>query len=314
MAGSDDFVSGCFPAVRILVVAAMLITCACCRAGEAAGSDITLKIGYAGGTYPDVNNKDVNAAVSVLSRKIAWQNAGKGDARYYDDIREMEKDFREKKLPVLGLPVETFLKLRTRLPIDPVFISTTDRGYDTELLILVRKDIGIHTVRDLKNRVIAMPIRNSQYGDLYYTWLETLLMREGFGCRIYSFFSSVKEMRTVSKVVMPVFFRQADACVVSRQVFDLTSDLNPQIGRELTVIARIEHLAQGIVAFDRRLPDKTRQNFMQAFLTLHESPEGQQLLMLFHVRKLIPFRTEYLKTTEALFAEFQKRRAGIARK
>lgn len=314
MAGNDNFAFGGSPAVRILVIAAMLIACLCCRAGEAAGSDITLQMGYTGKTYPDVNNKDVKAAVSVLTRKIAWQKIGKGNARYYDDIREMERDFRERKVQVLALPVETFLEIRNRIPVDPVLVSTTDRGHDTELLLLVRKDNGIHSVRDLKNRVIAMPMRNHQYGDLYYTWLETLLMREGFGCRIDSFFSSVKEMRTVAKVVMPVFFRQADACVVSRQVFDLTSELNPQIGKELIPICRIEKLAHGVIAFDRRLPEETRQIFRQAFLALHESPEGEQLLMLFQVRKLIPFRPDYLKTTEALFAEYQKRRAGVVRK
>jgi ABC-type phosphate/phosphonate transport system substrate-binding protein len=298
-------------------VIAQILVAVCflwCCAGKSAAGDFHLRMGYAGEVYPEVNNKDVNAAVSVLTQRIVWKKIGKGDARYYDDIREMERDFKERKVQVLALPVEAFLEIRNHIPIDPVLVSTTDRGHDTELLMLVRKDSGIHSVRDLKKRTITMPMRNRQYGDLYYTWLETLLMREGFGHRIDDFFSSVKEMRTVAKVVMPVFFRQADACVVSRHVFDLTSELNPQIGRELTSIARIERLAHGVIAFDRRLPEETRQKFRQAFLALHDTPDGQQLLMLFQVRKLIPFKPDYFKVTEALFAEYQSRRSGFARK
>ncbi len=299
------------PVITLIFIAACFI---CWCTGESAAKEYHLKMGYAGYVYPDVNSKDVNAAVSVLTHRIVWEKIGKGDARYYDDLREMERDFRERKAQVLALPVEAFMELRNHIPIDPVLVSTTGRGHDTELLLLVRKDSGIHTVRDLKNRVIAMPMRNPQYRDLYYTWLETLLMREGFGYRIDSFFSSVKEMRTVAKVVMPVFFRQADACVVSRHVFDLTSELNPQIGRELTAIARIEKLAHGVVAFDRRLPEETRRKFMQAFLALHDTPDGQQLLMLFQVKKLISFQPDYFKATEALYAEYRSRRSGLARK
>jgi ABC-type phosphate/phosphonate transport system substrate-binding protein len=286
----------------------------CFFAGKSAAKDFHLRMGYLGDVYPDVNNKDVNAAVSVLTRRIVWEKIGKGEARYYDNLREMERDFRDGKVQVLGIPAEAFMELRNHIPIDPVLVSSTDMGRDTELLLLVRKDSGIRSVRDLKKRTIDMPMRNRQFGDIYHIWLETLLMREGADHDIDSFFSSVKEMRTVANVVMPVFFGQVDACIVSRQIFDLTSELNPQIGRELTVIARIEKLAHGVIAFDRRLPEETRQKFRQAFLTLHETPAGQQLLMLFQVRKLIPFQPDYLKATEALFAEYRTLRTGLARR
>jgi ABC-type phosphate/phosphonate transport system substrate-binding protein len=285
-----------------------------CCAGESAAMDFHLRMGYSGDVYPDINNKDVNAAVSVLTRRIVWEKIGKGDARCYDSLREMERDFRDGKIQVLAMPAEAFMELRNRIPIEPVLVSSTGTGHDTELLLLVRKDSGIRSVCDLRKRSIAMPMRNHQYGDLYYIWLETLLMREGAGHDIDSFFSSVREMRTVAKVVMPVFFRQADACIVSRQVFDLTTELNPQIGRELTAIAGIGKLAHGVIAFDRRLPEETKRKFREAFLTLHETPDGQQLLMLFQVRKLIPFQPDYLKATEALFSEYRTLRAGLARK
>ena len=113
---------------------------------------------------------------------------------------------------------------------------------------------------------------------------------------------------------MPVFFRQADACIVTRQVFELSAELNPQLGKQLTAIARIDNLAPGIIVIDRRLPDDIRQKIRQTLLTLHEAPDGQQLLMLFQVRKLVPFKPEYLKATEALFSEYRERRGMVAGK
>jgi ABC-type phosphate/phosphonate transport system substrate-binding protein len=295
------------------VVLMLVVGCFCCGAGRPRASNFHLRMGYVGDVYPDMDNRDVNAAVSVLARRIVWEKIGKGEARYYDSIWEMERDFRDRKVQVLAMPIEAFMELRNRLPIEPMLVSTTDRGHDTELLLLVRKDSGLHSMHDLKKRTIVMPERNRQFSDIFHIWLETLVMREG-GLGIDTFFSSVKEMQTVSKVVMPVFFRQADACVVSRQVFDLTSELNPQIGRELTAIARIDRLAHGVVAFDAKLPEEIKRKFLQAFLSLHETPDGEQLLMLFQVRKLIQFQPEYLKATEALFTEYRDRRAKIAHK
>jgi ABC-type phosphate/phosphonate transport system substrate-binding protein len=170
----------------------------------------------------------------------------------------------------------------------------------------VRKDSGIRSLRDLKNRSIVVTKRSSQYGNLNHVWLETLLLREGIR-ESNRFFTTVKEVQTVKQVVMPVFFRQADACIVTRQVFELSAELNPQLGKQLTAIARIDNLAPGIIVIDRRLPDDIRQKIRQTLLTLHEAPDGQQLLMLFQVRKLVPFKPEYLKATEALFSEYRER-------
>jgi ABC-type phosphate/phosphonate transport system substrate-binding protein len=180
-----------------------------------------------------------------------------------------------------------------------------------ELLLLVRKDSGIRSIHDLRGRSIVMPMRNPRCLDMYFAWLETLLMEEG-SKGINSYFSSVKETRPATKAIMPVFFRQADACIVTRQVFDLTAEMNPQISRELTVISRKEKLSQGIIAVDRRLSEESRQRVRQAFLTLHQTPEGEQLLMLFKVRKLVTFIPGYLKATEALYAEHSRQQKLIA--
>jgi ABC-type phosphate/phosphonate transport system substrate-binding protein len=113
---------------------------------------------------------------------------------------------------------------------------------------------------------------------------------------------------------MPVFFRQADACVVTRHIFNLTSEMNPQIGRELVPIARMSKLSQGIISIDRRLPEEIKDKIRQAFLTLPESPDGKQLLMLFQVSRMVPFRPEYLDATEALFAEHQLLKTRVTRR
>jgi len=304
------------PYVRFSFITAMLLFLGLCecvvpRSGLSAEDASSLRIGFTGSVYQDVTNTDIKAAVGVLIQKVAWKQFGKGESHYYETLSEMAMDLKNRKTEVLAMPVDEFIELRKRAAIVPILVTSSDSGFETELLLLVRKDSGIRSVRDLRGRAIAMPAKNPRCLDMYLAWLESLVMEEDSG-DINAFFSSVKETRTAAKVVMPVFFKQADACVVTRQVFDLTTELNPQISKELMVISRKEKLAQGVIAVDRRVSEDVKEKIRQAFLTLHQTTEGKQLLMLFKVRKLIPYFPGYLKGTESLYAEHSRQRNMIA--
>lgn len=60
----------------------------CCGADKSAGRDLYLSMGYTGSGYPYISNNDMNASVSMLAQRIARQKMGKGDAWYYDYMRE----------------------------------------------------------------------------------------------------------------------------------------------------------------------------------------------------------------------------------
>ena len=294
------------------LVSMIIATCMFPALESAAAETFHLTLGYTGTAYQETTNQDIKVAVRLLIQKVALKYFGKSEATYYDSIPEMAAALNSGKVQVLCGPPEEFMDLRNRAPVDPILITSSSNGPQTELLLLVRKDSGIQTLSDLKNKSIVLPLRYGK-ANMFRVWIETLLMRAGHA-NLEAYFSVVKETRTATRGIMPVFFHQADACVVTRQLFNLAAELNPQLARELVPIARIPNLSQGIISVDRRLPVEIRDKIKQAFMTLPDSPEGKQLLMLFQVKKIVPFRPEYLAATEALFAEHQRLKTRFARR
>jgi phosphonate transport system substrate-binding protein len=147
---------------------------------------------------------------------------------------------------------------------------------------------------------------------LHMVWLETLLMREGFR-RAEEFFSSVREVRRPSQAILPVFFKQADACLTTRRSFDLACEMNPQVGMELMVLAQSPDLAGGVIVFRPTYEEKHKELMMEVLEKLEEDPQGKQLLKLFRMSRLHPFKPEYLMTVETLFRQHDTLRVALVK-
>lgn len=271
-----------------------------------------LRIGFSSRAFVSVPREDIRIAVQVLSRKLAAKTVGSAESRIYDTSAEVENDLKARRLDVVALTPEEFINLRTHTPLEPAMTTVSGKNHEVELLLLTRRDSGLNGIADLKRRTIALPSRASQFGSTYHIWLETLVMKRGAGST-ERFFSSLLETRNASQAIMPVFFRKADACVVSGQAFQVTTELNPQIARELRVMARIKHLAGGIIALRQDLPEERKQKVRQALMTLHEDQEGRQMFVLFQLDRLTPHRPDHLKGLEALHAEHRSLRARVVK-
>jgi ABC-type phosphate/phosphonate transport system substrate-binding protein len=285
----------------------LLTSCSLFRDVQAGETDKSLlKIGFSSKAFVSVPKEDMRIAVQVLSQKIAKKTVGNAESRVYENESDIEKALKAKNLDVVALTSEEFIHLKGPTRLEPVMVTVAGKSPELELILLARRENGINHFRDLKNRVIAIPGEMSQYGSINRIWMETLVMKEG-GVASETF-SSVKETRGASQAVMMAFFRKADGCIVSKSAFEVASELNPQLSRELRAIASIGKLTGGIVALRQDLPEERKQKVRKALSTLHEDPEGKQMFVLFQLTRLEEFRPELLKATEAMLAEYRELR------
>jgi ABC-type phosphate/phosphonate transport system substrate-binding protein len=287
----------------------MLLLCAlaglCSLGSKQAGADTDrfhVNIGFSSRAFINAPQDDIKIAVGILTRKVARNTVGTANSKIYETTAAIEQDLRTRTIDTVALVPEDYLELSKRLPLEPLMMTATAQGHEVELLLLTRRDSPARTIKDLRNRRIAVPTKVSQYGSMYFTWLDLLAMHQGVRNSTL-FFSDMVATKKPSQALMQVFFRQVDACVTTRQIFELTAELNPQVGRDLIVVANLPKLAGGIIAIRGDYPQDRKQKIRHELLTLHEDQEGKQLFVLFQLKKLIPYRPEYLQATEAFFRE-----------
>jgi hypothetical protein len=116
-------------------------------------------------------------------------------------------------------------------------------------------------------------------------WLSTLLAEEHLGAA-GQFFGSIAADSKPARVVLPVFFGQADVCLASKRTFDTMSELNPQVARELAPLAGSPPLVVTFYTFHRNCHGGERDRFAQVYASLPASAAGQQLATLFQFEKL----------------------------
>jgi phosphonate transport system substrate-binding protein len=272
-----------------------------------------LIVGYSSNVFIDVDIEEARSVTKVWSDMILKRRfpEGASESLIFMDTESIEEALVERKVDLLVLASNDYLFLKDRVPLQPVFVTANDNGFYHQVVLLVRRDAGIRQLGDLRQRQLT--VSKDQSRTIHMIWLETLLMKEG-SLDPKEFFSSVKEVRRSSQAILPVFFRQTDACVTTRQAFDLACEMNPQVGKELTVLAQSPEIIGGVIAFRAGYGERLKEIHKEVLSTLDADPQGRQLLKLFRMRRLVPFRPEYMKTMEALFREHRDLQSRYAKR
>jgi phosphonate transport system substrate-binding protein len=170
---------------------------------------------------------------------------------------------------------------------DPATIILDERQATSgeEYLILVDAQSNIRDLADLRGRSLAF--HRNPTTCLAEAWLRAVLNVKDAGA-MQDFFGKVIASDKISKgVVLPVFFGQMDACLVTRAGFETLCELNPQLGRRLRVLAASPRVVTVLMAFHKDCPPEAKRRVTEALLSLHKSVPGQQVMTLFQTRRMV---------------------------
>ena len=287
---------------RITVFLAVMIL----NRGHAAGLDSNLfRMGFSSSMFTEVNENDARAAVEVWGQTVAREHGVPTDPEplIFKDHAGLLHALTNKLVDVVALTTIEFGALSKEVRFAPIFV-TYNVGQTTEqYVLLVHRDSKIERLADLRGR--SLVFHQNLRACLAPTWLDTLLVQKGLPPAA-GFVSKLTVNSKLAQVVLPVFFRQSDACVVTRRGFDTMNELNPQVGKQLKIIATSPEMVPAVFAFRADYASSYKEKVFAGIRDLHKTPAGQQVLTIFHSEKIEDQPAACLDSALALMATHEQ--------
>lgn len=237
------------------------------------------RIGFSSATFADVNESDAIAALKVWAKVMARERNIPVDPQpqVLKGLEQISQAMRNHQVDALALNTDEFWKLRSQLDGEEIIAGVNNGEITEQYIVLVQQESTIQGVQDLRGRSVAL-LKNSRMS-LANVWIDTLFAEQGLPES--TGFCQISEFPKLTKVVIPVFFKQVDACVVNLRGFQTMCELNPQMRRQLRIIATSPPYVPSGFCFRRDYKEPVRKTLTQELEKLVSTPAGAQVLTLF---------------------------------
>lgn len=267
-----------------------------------------LEVGYSANLFHNVDINDARAATKVWAEILIRRVGEEAEAEtlILDDLPSIVRAINAKRIDlIMLLPLEYIQvkdEIRDEVSLEPLVVGAIEGEVEDRYVLLVHRQGGLRDLDQLKDRKLVLETGGK--GSIPRVWIDVLLQRNNLPAS-KEFFGNVEEVTKISQAVLPVFFRQADACIVLLKAFETICELNPQLEAELTVMAASPGFCRGIVCARKDIYEKRLKGLLsESLISLHTEPRGQQLLALFHTDQLVPFKPAYLEDVLTLIEEY----------
>jgi len=278
----------------------------------AADSGAPVRLAISESLVTDVNINDARAAMVIwLQRMMVDLNVViEINPKVFDTTLEIVRRARTGQLDAVALNVVEYRQIADFLDPSEVMAEAGTEG-EEQYILLAKRNGGIQHVADLRGRRLTM--LKTPKMCVASAWISTLLDAGHLGPSD-QFFGSVIEDTKVSKVVLPVFFGQTEACLTSKRSFDTMVELNPQVGKDLTAIASSPAMVVTFYVFHKNYHGVNREKFAKVYSNVRADAAGRQLATLFQFQALVVRDADCLAPALAVLsaAEHLRRRPGTA--
>ncbi len=265
-----------------------------------------LRVGYSKDALTRVNLNDAQVAIEMFTRHFGEIVDAQYDTKtvIFNNMDSMVESIRAKEVDAVTMSTLEYFRLKKLMvSIEPLYLSVYGDAVGNEHVVLVNKKDGIDNLNQLRGKKIIVELGSN--GRLALLWFTTLLLKNGLP-ESDNFFSDIKKVEKISQAVLPVFFMQADACIVRHTGFQTMVEMNPQVNKNLTVLQKSPVFQESLFCVRKDYDDESKKIILDVVKTLHLDPKGRQMLLLFRKDRVLPFKPEYIESVEALIKEYNE--------
>ncbi len=282
------------------------------HAASAASQGLEFRIATSSALLGDVNENDARAALRSWADVVSTMVGTRVDyeQNFLATPTQLLECMRKGTVTSVACTTPDYLPLAPYMDNKVVLVEVNGVGY--EYVLLVNSASSIRRLADLRGK--SLGLFKSATTCLAMNWVETLLNASNLGPSD-RFLAAVTANPKLSRTVLPVFFRQSDACLVTRSGFSTMCELNPQLNKALRVLAASPPYIGSLFGFHRDVLPSAELKFKSALENLAKSPTGKQLLALFQTSGFSARDGSVLRSAVELLEESDriKRRYGRGR-
>jgi ABC-type phosphate/phosphonate transport system substrate-binding protein len=284
----------------------LLIVCCCSLAlgNEPAdhGAREGIVIGYSSSIFVGVDRKDVQAALNMWSEELGKASGLKKTLRatIFESLEDLVAGIRQKTVDFVAMTMLDYLKIRSQVGLEPLLTGTNQGQVGEEYALVIPKGVPWTELKQLRGKNLLVE-KSSGACNNALLWLDTQLLQQHLPPS-QGFFQSVKLVDKASQAVLPVFFRQADVCLMPRWSYDTMVELNPQVKEQTTILSHSPLLAKGGLFLVKDIPPDKRELIL-ATQKVWQTVRAKQLLTLWHAEGAVPYQPAYIQTMVNLYEE-----------
>jgi ABC-type phosphate/phosphonate transport system substrate-binding protein len=261
------------------------------------GSDsrpVILKVGYPRYAFSDVDIKDAQAALEIWTKQLVNETSFPVASKVtiYPEEGSLLLALQNNEVNLAALSSTGYLKIKDSPSVQPLFVPSSKGGVGDEFFLLVHRQSGITSAHQLRNGKILVYPRCTP-DSVQILWLNQYLKGQGLSV-VKEFFKYFKITETPSQAILPVFFRQADACYVPRRVFETVAEMNPQIGNQVQILCQSPPLLRGLLVIRKDMDGRLKESVNKTLAGMNTQPQGKQILTLLRYDRLIPYQPGHL--------------------
>ena len=262
--------------------------------------------------------------VAVSTDTLAGANINDARAAYTVWIREVTKHMGKMRAvvaPEIFIPSEQLLTAVRRGTVDcygvtaleydkladitdPNFFLLQDYLADgMEYVLLVHNLSPFRKIADLRGAQILTHYQRDMV--LLPAWLGTMLAANNLPAADH-FFGSQTARDNVNQVALPVFFRRVDGACLARRSWETAIELNPQLGRDVRVLAISPKGVPIALCFRRNSSPEATQALLDAVADFNSLPAGQQIGALYQAHAFVVRTSVVMKSTVDMLTQYKR--------
>ena len=276
----------------------------------AAGTDLVpFRAAFCPSAFAGVNESDAKAAIQAWANSLVQTHRLNvaPEPQILGGLTEIREALRTRTCDYASLPTDDYFRLEPELRPASVCLSSVEGSLTETYILLVHAESECSSVADLAGH--SLILFENVRASLARPWVEALLAESGLPSA-ESHFAGVSRASRLSQVVLPVFFHQADACLVTERGYRTMVELNPQVGVSLKTLAVSPPLVPSVAFFRPGYDPATQAKLENEIRSLNLTSAGRQVMNHFQCDAVEIRPASFLDSTREFLARRSLKGAG----